>query len=369
VTLVGGIMAHNASTSNGTVEVHSVEWINENGASMHAVLYVPENVSAANPVPGIVANHGFTSNSEAMHLHAIEMSRRGYVVIAPDAYAHGNTSYPDMTIEGGVINDMGHYSCIQYLGRLPYVDSDNIGLIGHSMGSDCARFGALRAFQEKEAGNDNVIVPKSILLTSNSFKAVAADSTGSVLGAEQSGQKVDPINAYPVNYGTIFGQFDEFAGMMWGVGKGSEFKNSAQFAVGMGFEGADYGNYHAYGNSTVLTREQAIEAGNARTLRVGFNPALTHAFTLFDEEPVALALEFFDITLSNGKLASSTYAYDDQIWTLKPIGGTGVEERLHVRIRHRMGQRLGDLGAREGGRGILRHTLLRDEPLVEASDG
>ena len=34
VMLVGGIMAHNASTSNGTVEVHSVEWINENGASI-----------------------------------------------------------------------------------------------------------------------------------------------------------------------------------------------------------------------------------------------------------------------------------------------------------------------------------------------
>ena len=319
--LVGGTMAHTASTSKGTVDIQSIEWVNENGASMHAVLYIPESASAANPVPGIVANHGFTSNSEAMHLHAIEMSRRGYVVIALDAYGHGNSSYPDMSIEGAVINDMGHYSALQYLGRLPYVDTDNIGLIGHSMGSDCARFGALRAFQEKEAGNDNVIVPKSILLTSNSFKAIAADSTGSVLGAGQSGEKVDPINAYPVNYGTIFGQFDEFAGIMWAVGKGSEFKNSAQFAVGMGFEGADYATYYAYGDSTALSREEAIEAGNNRTLRVGFNPSLTHAFTLFAKEPVALALEFFDITLSNGELASRTYAYDDQIWTMKPAGG------------------------------------------------
>ena len=97
-------MSHEASTSNGTVEVHSVEWMNENGASMHAVLYVPESATAANPVPGIVANHGFTSNSEAMHLHAIEMSRRGYVVIALDAYGHGSSSYPDMSIEGAGIN-------------------------------------------------------------------------------------------------------------------------------------------------------------------------------------------------------------------------------------------------------------------------
>lgn len=319
--LVGSFMSHSALTSNGTVDVQSIEWVNENGASQHAILYVPKSASVTNKVPGIVANHGFSSNSEAMHLHAIEMSRRGYVVIALDAYAHGNTSYPDMTIEGAVINDMGNYSALQYLGRLPYVDTENIGLIGHSMGSDCCRFSALRAFAEKEAGNENVVVPKSILLTSNSFKAVAADSTGSVLGAEQSGEKVDPINAYPVNYATIFGQFDEFAGMMWGVPSGAVYKESPQFAVGMGFEGGEYNTFYAYGNSTPLSREEAIEAGNARSLRAGWSVALTHAFTLFAPEPVALALEYFDITLSNGTLADSTYAYDDQIWLMKPAGG------------------------------------------------
>lgn len=318
--LAGSMLSHSALTSHGTVDVQSVEWVNENGASMHAVLYIPETASVENKVPAIVANHGFSSNSEAMHLHAIEMSRRGYVVIALDAYAHGASSYPDMTIEGGVINDMGNYSAMQYLGRLPYVDTDSIGLIGHSMGSDCCRFSALRAFAEKEAGNDNVIVPKSILLTSNSFKAVAADSTGSVLGAEQSGEKVDPINAYPVNYATIFGQFDEFGGMMWGT-SGANYKDSPQFAVGMGFEGAEYNTYYAYGEGKELSREEAIAAGNARSLRCGWSVALTHAFTLFDDEPVALALEYFDITLSDGKLAETTYAYDDQIWQQKPIGG------------------------------------------------
>ena len=318
--LAGSVMSHSALTSHGTVDVQSVEWVNENGASMHAVLYIPESASVTNKVPAIVANHGFSSNSEAMHLHAIEMSRRGYVVIALDAYAHGGSSYPDMTIEGGVINDMGNYSALQYVGRLPYVDTENIGMIGHSMGSDCSRFGALRAFAAKEAGDTSVVVPKSILLTSNSFKAVAADSTGSVLGAEQSGAKVDPINAYPVNYATIFGQFDEFAGMMWGT-SGANYKDSPQFAVGMGFEGAEYNTYYAYGEGKELSREEAIEAGNARTLRAGWSVALTHAFTLFDDEPVALALEYFDITLSNGELAESTYAYDDQIWTQKPIGG------------------------------------------------
>lgn len=319
--LVGSIMSHSAITGNGTVDVQSIEWVNENGASQHAVLYIPKNASAQNKVPGIVANHGFSANSEAMHLHAIEMSRRGYVVIAPDAYAHGKTSYPDMTIEGGVVNDMGNYSALQFLGRLPYVDTENIGMIGHSMGSDCSRFSALRAFAEKDAGNENVIVPKSILLTSNSFKAVAADSTGSVLGAEQGGEKVDPINAYPVNYATIFGQFDEFAGMMWGNPDGAKFKESPQFAVGMGFEGAEYNTFYAYGENTPLSREAAIEAGNAKTLRAGWSVALTHAFTLFSPEPVALALEFFDVTLSNGTLASSTFAYDDQIWMIKPAGG------------------------------------------------
>ncbi|MBR5229291.1 MAG: hypothetical protein IKW01_00420 [Firmicutes bacterium] len=174
--------------------------------------------------------------------------------------------------------------------------------------------------QSVEWVNENVVVPRAILLTSNSFKAVAADSTGSVLGSEQSEEKVDPINAYPVNYAAILGQFDEFAGMMWGT-SGANYKDSPQFAVGMGFEGAEYNTYYAYGEGKALSREEAIEAANAKTLRAGWSVALTHAFILFDDEPVALALEYFDITLSNGELAESTYAYDDQIWTMKPIGG------------------------------------------------
>lgn len=317
--LVGSFLSHSALTSHGTVDVQSIEWVNENGASMHAVLYIPKNASAENKVPGIVANHGFSSNSEAMHLHAIELSRRGCVVIALDAYAHGNTTYPDMDLDM-IVNDMGNYSALQYLGRLPYVDTDRIGMIGHSMGSDCCRYGALRAYEEYKAGNTNVILPKAILLTSNSFKALSNDSASSAIGGDSVGGTYDPINDIGCNYGVIFGQFDEFSAMMWGVASGADYKNTAQFATGMGFEGAEYDTFYRYGSNVELAREEAIQAGNEGAVRIGYSVPLTHAYTLFSTIPVARALEYFDITLGNGELCS-TLGYEDQIWTMKPVGG------------------------------------------------
>jgi hypothetical protein len=152
-----------------------------------------------------------------------------------------------------------------------------------------------------------VAVPKAILLTSNSFKIVKELDD-------------DPINAYPVNYATSFSEYDEFAGMMWGVAKGSEYKTTPQFAKGMGFEGADYGTFYAYGKNTPLNRNEAISAANRRTLRAGFTIPHTHSIMTFSNKSVAIALQYFDLTLGNGKFEEQL-PYTNQVWRWKNVGG------------------------------------------------
>ncbi|MDR2246312.1 MAG: alpha/beta hydrolase [Treponema sp.] len=303
--LIGSMLAEGGLTSFGTVAVEEIQFVNGNGAKINALLYVPKNIAAIAPAPAVVACHGYSASNDAQELHAIELSRRGFVVMAIDAYAHGLTRFPNMEFDRPV-NDIGIYSALQYLGRLPFVDKDRLGLTGHSMGGSGIRFAALRAFEEKQR-DSSVAVPRAILITSNSF----------VLVKELDD---DPMNAYPVNYGVSFSEYDEFASIMWGVAKGRDYKTTAQFSKGMGFDGAEYGKFYAYGNSTPLSRNEAIAAANRGTLRAGFTIPHAHSSMTFSNKSAAISLRFFDVTLAGGKLEGQI-PYTNQIWRWKNVGG------------------------------------------------
>ena len=256
-------------------------------------------------MPAVVACHGYSASNDAQELHAIELSRRGFVVMAIAAYAHGLTQFPNMEFDRPV-NDTGMYAALQYLGRLPFVDKNRLGVTGHSAGGEAARQTAIRAFEEQKR-DSSVAVPRAILITSNSFKVDPALDD-------------DPVNAYPVNYGVSFGQYDESASLFWGVAKGIDYKTSPIFTKGMGFEGAEYGNFYNYGNSTPLSRNEAIAAADRRTLRVGFTMPHTHSINTFSNKSVVIALEYFDIALADGKLEGQI-PYTNQVWRWKNVGG------------------------------------------------
>lgn len=88
----------------------------------------------------------------------MELSKRGYVVMAIDAYGHGHSKFPDTQINGGIVADMGTYAALQYLKTLPYVDLERVGMTGHSMGSAAIQDGAFRAF-EAQKEDPGVVVP------------------------------------------------------------------------------------------------------------------------------------------------------------------------------------------------------------------
>ena len=113
--LIGSAIAEGGLTSFGAVDVEEIQFVNGNGANITALLYVPKNIAAIAPVPAVVACHGYSASNDAQELHAIELSRRGFVVMAIDAYAHGLTQFPNMEFDRPV-NDTGMYAALQYLG-------------------------------------------------------------------------------------------------------------------------------------------------------------------------------------------------------------------------------------------------------------
>jgi hypothetical protein len=292
--------AYFVHTSGGNVKITDMTYVTEDGARMSALLYVPDSVSVENPAPAIVSCHGYNNTREVQDINAVELSRRGYVVIAIDEYDHGGSSFPDPRINKGVAVDMGAYPALQYLGTLPYVDAKRIGMVGHSMGGSTVQFGAIKAYAKQEK-NPAIIVPKAVMPTSQAF-IPNKEVTAILLGK------------YPVNVGIVFGQYDEWAENMWNVPRGSDINISKKAIAGMGFSGAEYGAYYVFGNNKKLTREEAIAAAAEGKLRVIFQPQIEHPKLHFSTVAVGYILDYFDITLKGGKEAMPA---TDQTWPWK----------------------------------------------------
>ena len=55
-------------------------------------LYVPETATAENPAPGVLLLHGYQNDHETCAAYAIELARRGAVVMSLDEYGHGSST-------------------------------------------------------------------------------------------------------------------------------------------------------------------------------------------------------------------------------------------------------------------------------------
>ena len=102
------------------------------GKVVSGLLFKPNSASAENPLPGVVLTHGYLNNRELQLPFAIELARRGFVVLAVDREGHGN--YENSGNTGAMMATNGLYDSAKYLYNLDYVDKDKIGISGHSMG-------------------------------------------------------------------------------------------------------------------------------------------------------------------------------------------------------------------------------------------
>lgn len=137
--LVGSILAQVFHTSFYSVEVTRVYFDTERG-TLSGLLYMPKGASASDPRPALVTTHGYLNSAEMQDAPAIEMSRRGCVVLALDMYDHGHSA-------GNAENTGAFFSfwpaaiwdAVQYMYGQDYVQKDAngngvIAVSGHSMG-------------------------------------------------------------------------------------------------------------------------------------------------------------------------------------------------------------------------------------------
>ncbi|MFW9954747.1 MAG: dienelactone hydrolase family protein [Candidatus Thorarchaeota archaeon] len=123
--MLGGVaLAASIQNSLGLVIVTEVDFQAADGSNIHSTLQRPTYATSSNPLPGVVVYHGVLQNKEWLMAFGIELARRGFVVLTPDANGHGNS---DSGSGSGLAS-------LEYMASLEYVDSASIGVIGHSMG-------------------------------------------------------------------------------------------------------------------------------------------------------------------------------------------------------------------------------------------
>ncbi|MDE7220092.1 MAG: alpha/beta hydrolase [Oscillospiraceae bacterium] len=137
--LLGSILAQAFHTSFYSVNVSRVYFDTESG-TLSGLLYMPKGAGASDPRPTLVTTHGYLNSAEMQDAPAIEMSRRGYVVLALDMYDHGH-SKGNAEHTGAFFSfwPTAIWDAVQYMYQQDYVlkDADGNGVLavsGHSMG-------------------------------------------------------------------------------------------------------------------------------------------------------------------------------------------------------------------------------------------
>ncbi len=145
VILVASLGASLVQNSLWGVQVSTVSFETDNGV-LAGYLYVPRGVDADNPAPAIVTTHGYLNNAEMQEITAIEMSRRGYVVLAFSMYDHGDSYWNEEQAGAFGFYIYSVYDAVSWMYEQDFVlkDADGNGMIaasGHSMGgysTECA---------------------------------------------------------------------------------------------------------------------------------------------------------------------------------------------------------------------------------------
>ncbi len=123
-------------------------------------LYIPTNKPSTDKYPTMLVLHSTGSLGKAIvdgqgdtpnRAYAKELAERGYVVIAPDYPSFGeleNYDFEHDRYESGTMKGIfNHIRCVDFLETIEQVDTERMGVIGHSLGGHNAMFTA--AFDER----------------------------------------------------------------------------------------------------------------------------------------------------------------------------------------------------------------------------
>jgi pimeloyl-ACP methyl ester carboxylesterase len=281
--VLGGLLANLVQTNWGKVDVRDIRFVGTNGTVMSGLLYVPDGVTNKNPAPGVLCIHGYFNSREQQASFAIELSRRGYVVLALDETGHGYSDPPAFA------NAFGGIDGLAYLRSLDIVDKNNIGMEGHSMGGWAIGHAA------------------NVLKDGYKSMVLEGSGTGGIFGVP------DGNVTWPRNLCVVLSKWDEFSQVMWGS---FDPKNPDPKDMNVPANIVDSvrlkAQFGTTGSVQIGKVYGSIADGTARLLTM---PAVIHPADMENTAAVGDAVDWFQKTLTGGKQIPAS----NQVWYWKEI--------------------------------------------------
>ena len=292
LTVIGAsFLAARVQTSGGRVRVTGLTIPTHNGQWVAADLFRPVTATSEHPAPLVVVVPGFQRSKETQANIALELARRGVVVIAIDPYSQGSSS-SSINPRSATNEGYGMFAVVNYAANtdnLNYVDKARIGVTGHSAGGNAAIQGAAFFGAEARAAGapsklQSVYVSGYVLtLTDKTLRSVRS------------------------NVGVSYALFDEGAyrnenknGDMWRAPEALRVVRSGLGAAAK-IDAVEIGR--DYGDAV------------ARTLRVVHNERLLHPFQPYSIEATTHQVAYFQKVFG---LADSLPP-SDQVWYWKEL--------------------------------------------------
>lgn len=302
---LGSFLAQMYNTSFYTVKVSRIKFDTEKG-TLSGLLYMPKDAGSENPKPTIITTHGYLNSAEMQDAAAIEMSRRGFIVLALDMYHHGHSLYKGEFEASSAFFTFwptSLYDAVQYMYKQDYVLKDEMGngiiaVAGHSMGGfsstmaivadekDYAKTGIRKIFAGLPMGSD---------YTFSAYLGVNADVAFSSYG--------------PRAVGIVAAHYDEFFFDPVARQKGETvvFKDYVKTEEGKAF----------LGNPEFIGPETFYRLDNGG-LRIIFEPWQIHPWNHFSYITTSDQIEFYSKAFEKySNLLNLTIPKTNQIWFLK----------------------------------------------------
>ena len=298
--LLGSIFAQMFNTSFYKVKVSRISFDTDSG-TLSGLLYMPKGVDASNPHPTIVTTHGYLNSAEMQDETAIEMSRRGYVVLALDMYDHGH-SHGNADNTGGFFNfwPTSLWDAAQYMYSQDYVAKDaqgngQIAVSGHSMGGFSSEMAIYLDEQNYAAAGYRIIKAGLSMGADYSWTSyLSLDEEAAV--ATFGGRTI----------GKICGQYDEF----FFAADEPPTKSGTVY----------HKDYVATTAGKTLLEQEAPQAdtwytGSDGGQRIIYQPREIHPWNHFSKTTTADLISFY--TTAFGEYGIKDIAPNSQIWQFK----------------------------------------------------
>ncbi len=209
--LTGIVIARSVDSSGGDVQVQQVYYTDRtDGSSMYAKLYIPNTATANTPAPGFIFFPGNDSDTEKYTPLAVELSRRGYVVMLSEIKNQGASVTSDADTPRAAAADpawwmsWGGNEALGYLRGLSFVDKENVIVSGHSLGG----FAAIRAaFNEPDYVK--ACIPVGVGMSDYGVPTTAGGAVfGGIANEHDHPPLFDGLVAANINLMTVVGRDD-----------------------------------------------------------------------------------------------------------------------------------------------------------------